>query len=98
MIEVNKRVKRIFGKDNYFSKVKFKGNDHARWKGDEVGYDALHRWLYREFGASMVCEICGIEKQSNRHIHWANKSGNYIRKRSDWLRLCAKCHYHYDRD
>lgn len=87
-----------YGKDNYFSKVKFKGDNHGMWKGDKVGYHALHTWLKRELGTPMVCEFCKIEKENGRQIHWANKSKEYKRDLTDWLRLCAKCHWHYDRD
>jgi hypothetical protein len=88
---------RKYGKDNYFNKVRFKGENHANWKGSNVGYGALHRWLERELGKSMVCEFCGLEKLSPS-IHWANKSGKYMRELGDWMRLCAKCHWHYDRN
>jgi len=87
-----------YGKDNYFGKVKFKGRRHALWKGSDVGYSALHSWLQREFGEPTVCEFCGKKGLEKWSIHWANKSGKYLRKRSDWIRLCAKCHWHYDRN
>jgi len=29
-------------------------------------------------------------------IQWANKDHKYKRDISDWMRLCAKCHTHYD--
>lgn len=96
MIEVNKKVRRYFGKENYFGKVKYRGISHPRWKGSEVSYSALHQWLRREFGSPMVCEFCLERKENNYKIHWANKSGRYLRVRSDWIRLCAKCHYQYD--
>lgn len=86
------------GKDNYFFKVKFKGKDHARWKGDQVGYYALHTWVQRELGKPTTCEFCGKKNLKGRYIQWANKSGDYLRSLSDWIRLCTKCHWHYDRD
>lgn len=29
-------------------------------------------------------------------FEWANKSGDYKRDLSDWLRLCISCHRKYD--
>lgn len=69
---------------------------NPQWKGDEVGYGALHTWVYRVLGAPMVCEHCGSKKLNNKQIQWANKSGEYKRIKSDWLRLCNKCHKKYD--
>jgi hypothetical protein len=63
------------------------------WKGDEVGYDALHDWVKRHRGKPERCQFCGEE---NASIQWANKSGKYKRKLEDWLELCIKCHVNYD--
>lgn len=86
-----------YGKDNIFSKIKFTGSNHANWKGDKVGYDALHNWVARELGKPDTCEHCGRSGLRGRFIQWANKSGEYLRDLNDWIRLCAKCHYAYDR-
>ena len=86
------------GKDNIFSQIKFKGVAHANWKGDDVGYQALHTWVARELGRPNMCESCGRVEDRPYFIQWANKSGKYLRELSDWIRLCARCHYHYDRD
>ncbi len=83
---------------DYFKSHSFKGTNHAHWKGEKVSYVALHQWLYRELGQPDTCEFCDKSGLSGKSIHWANKSGFYKRELSDWLRLCAKCHYHYDRD
>lgn len=72
------------------------GNKNINWKGDKAGYDALHAWVARRLGKPMVCQNCGKTKQNPKSIHWANKSGEYKRKLSDWLRLCASCHRNYD--
>lgn len=68
---------------------------HPRWLGDEVGYGALHDWVYKELGRPMCCELCG-EDDLKRKYHWANKSGLYLRRHHDWLRLCVPCHKAYD--
>jgi hypothetical protein len=69
------------------------GNKNGQWKGDKVGYAALHIWVKRNFGKPTSCEFCDAKV----NVQWANKSGDYMRGRSDWMTLCAKCHYHYDR-
>jgi len=34
---------------------------------------------------------------TGKKIHWANKSGEYLRDKDDWIRLCCKCHKKYDK-
>ena len=96
--ETKQKIREKRGNEDYFKKHKFKGENHAHWKGEDASYISLHHWLYRELGQPDVCEFCKKSGLSGRHIHWANKSGEYKRNLEDWLRLCAKCHYHYDRD
>lgn len=74
-------------------KPKFK-EDNAAWKGDKVGYSALHRWVQKNYGQPSECENCGTMEK--RMYHWANLSGNYLRVRTDWKRLCVPCHKAYD--
>lgn len=74
-----------------------RGAKNSQWVGSAVGYKALHQWVAKNFLGSMVCEHCWQEKENNRQIHWANKSGEYTRQRSDWMRLCVKCHKAYDK-
>jgi len=57
-------------------------------------YAAVHYWIYSRGGRPKECEFCGISK----NLVWANKSFEYKRDLSDWLRLCAKCHNNYDRE
>jgi len=71
-----------------------KGKDCHNWKGDKVGYSALHDWVYRQLGSQQKCEHCLTIKK--RTYHWANKSGKYLRKKNDWIRLCVPCHRKYD--
>jgi len=56
------------------------------------GYDAIHEWVERWMGRPKECEKCG----NKQRLEWANKSGRYKRVKSDWLRLCKKCHNLYD--
>lgn len=69
--------------------------NNPMWKGEKVGYHALHGWVERNLGKPSMCEHCKKE-YTGKSIHWANKSGGYKRNTSDWLRLCAKCHREYD--
>lgn len=73
-----------------------KGEKNCNWKGDKVGYWALHKWVYRILGKPITCEHCGKTGLTGRKIHWANKSGQYLREKNDWLRLCVSCHRKYD--
>jgi hypothetical protein len=70
------------------------GSTHHNWKGDKVGYQALHCWLRRWYGKAQQCEYCGT---TDGRIEWANKTGQYLRDRSDWLNLCRRHHNWYDR-
>lgn len=71
---------------------KRKGENTSSWKGDKAGYSAIHKYLTVTYGKPTVCEQCG----STKPIDWANKTGKYLRDRSDWLQLCRKCHFYYD--
>lgn len=66
---------------------------HHLWKGDEVSYGVLHRWVYRHKGKPILCEHCS----GNKTMNWANKSKEYKRELSDWIALCKKCHAKYDK-
>jgi hypothetical protein len=71
-----------------------KRNTHKNITDKE--YNTLHHWINRNFEKIDTCEMCGASKLTGKYINWANKNGNYTRKREDWIRLCRKCHYQYD--
>ena len=73
------------------------GEKHHKWKGENVGYRALHNWVEKELGNPNTCEYCGITGLNGHKIHWANISRRYLRDLSDWIRLCARCHHKYDK-
>lgn len=76
------------------------GEKNVNWKGDKVGYDALHNWVYRKLGLPKKCEHCGKRNQKEKGqwiLDWANKSHKYKRLSTDWLALCIICHRKYDR-
>lgn len=75
------------------------GSNHHKWKGNKVGYDALHNWVERQLGKPKYCSGCkkvGNSVNNVWNVHWANKSHKYKRDLWDWLALCRKCHYQYD--
>lgn len=72
------------------------GENSQAWKGDKVGYRALHSWVQREKGKAMTCEICN-SFGGEHGCHWANISGEYIRDKKDFVSLCPKCHKMFDR-
>lgn len=71
------------------------GEDHHNWRGDQVGYFALHEWITRHHGRPCECEACGTTDPSKRY-EWANVSGEYRRDRADFRRLCKRCHNDMD--
>ncbi len=74
-----------------------KGSEHASWKGQNVGYRGLHKWVELVLGKPGICESC--RKEGKGHgMHWANISGQYLRKVEDWVRLCPKCHSDFDKN
>src|SRR3990167_11380164 len=74
---------------------KIRGENSGLWKGDNVGYRALHYWVVSELGQPNECSECG-KIGYGRQMHWANRSHEYKRELSDWLRLCVVCHKKYD--
>lgn len=81
----------------YNKKHPQRNENNPAWKGEKVGYHALHLWISRHYGYPDTCERCGTHESNHAKIHWANISGDYLRIRSDWLRLCASCHVNFDR-
>lgn len=76
------------------------------WKGEKVGYRALHIWIRRNFGKPFKCENpdciyprMGDKKRwmlQPKRFDWANKSKEYSRNKEDWFMLCVSCHKKYD--
>ncbi len=77
-----------------------KGKKSPHWKGDNVGYRALHYWVQKTLGKPKKCSFCDIQNKlgngGRSTIQWANKDHKYKRKKEDWIALCYKCHYKYD--
>ena len=81
--------------NNCYRKMNREGN-HYEWKGEKVGYTGLHNWIRKHLGKPTKCKGCGRDGLIGKKIHWANKSRNYLRDLTDWIRLCVKCHKAYD--
>lgn len=64
------------------------GDKNNMWKGDSVGYAALHTWVAIHFPKPNHCSLCGAEKR----LDLANISNEYKRDLSDWEWLCRLCH------
>jgi hypothetical protein len=62
---------------------------NPQWKGDEVGYLALHDWIKRHLPKTPC--VCGNEK-----VDLHNISGKYLRDLKDWEYLCRSCHMRLD--
>ena len=101
-------MKNLFHKGNKINvgkhrspKTEFKKKDpritgmgNRLWKGDKVGYRALHDWINKWKGKANRCEMCGIKKR--KRYQWANIDHKYKRVLDDYVSLCAKCHQEYD--
>ena len=69
-----------------------KDENNPMWKGDGVGYGALHNWVKRNLIKPQVCRDCNQPKP----LDLANISGEYKRDLSDWEWLCRSCHMKKD--
>jgi hypothetical protein len=65
---------------------------NPNWKGDDVGYAALHEWIGNRKPKPELCEIC--RKKPPRDL--ANISGEYKRDIDDYHWLCRSCHMKKD--
>ena len=53
-----------------------KEESSPHWRGDDVGYSGIHRWIRRAKGVPEKCELCGEEEEE---IEWSNKDHQYQR-------------------
>jgi len=68
--------------------IKHRGKNNGNWKGDNVGYTALHNWIERNKLKPKECEHCKKLKK----LEAANISGKYKRDVNDFEWLCRNCH------
>jgi len=67
---------------------------HLNSRKEKLVYSAIHSRLIRDWGKADLCDNCN----SSKTVDWANVSGKYLLIRSDWKKLCRKCHIAYDKD
>lgn len=65
------------------------GANNVNWKGDDVSYRNLHRWVERQKGKANHCENNPFHISTR--YHWANISKEYKRDLTDWMQLCPSC-------
>jgi hypothetical protein len=106
----NTKGGRTFGAKDKIKRIiknphNIKGKDHwlygvqpANYKGEKAGYTSKHQWVARHYGQPTMCEHCQTNNLIGHQINWANISGEYKRDRTDWVRLCVKCHRLFDKD
>ena len=63
-------------------------SDNPMWKGDQVGYNALHDYIKSRLPKPKKCQLC----KKSKPYDLANKSGKYLRDLIDWYWLCRRCH------
>src|SRR5579863_3573786 len=73
------------------------GKENPMWKGNKVGYCALHDWLERWYGKAFKCENKECKTKNPKKYQWANMTGKYKRDRNDFKMLCINCHNKMDR-
>ena len=69
-----------------------KGEKHGQWKGDKVGYHALHTWVRARIPKPKLCVKC----KKNKAFDLANISQQYKRDINDFRWLCRSCHMKED--
>ncbi len=81
---------RLYGDVN--GKADTKNENSTKWKGDDVGYGALHSWVKRRLQPPDKCPTCDRAVP----LDLANISQEYKRDLDDWEWLCRKCHMQQD--
>lgn len=68
------------------------------FEGTQSEYKKLHLWVYKNLGKPTLCNNCIKNTIINTtNIQWANKSHEYKKELDDWIQLCPKCHFKYDK-
>lgn len=76
--------------DKHTTETKQKLSENSgQWKGDDVGYNALHGWVRLHFPKPESCQMC---HKITTKLDLANVSNRYLRKLSDWEYICRSCH------
>ena len=65
------------------------GPKNINWRGDDISYRGIHKWVERQLGKAIKC-VKNPSHKSTRY-HWANVSGKYKRDLNDFRQLCPSC-------
>lgn len=94
-IEARKKGQKTL-KERYYDKgvfFGFKANEnHLLWKGDNVKYAGIYKWIREHKTKPKLCEECRKVKP----FDLANISGKYKRDINDYTYLCRSCHIRKD--
>ena len=72
------------------------GIKNHNWKGQNVGYRAVHSWVERQKGKPQECIDCGVTKEEKR-LGWSNVDHTYQRNVDHYQARCVRCHKKYDK-
>lgn len=71
------------------------GEQNVRWRGDDAGVSAIHKWINKIKPLTRTCEECGA---TGMRTEWSNLDHTWRRDPDDYRELCSRCHRHYDHD
>lgn len=73
------------------------GDKNGMWRGENVGYQALHTWIRKYWGKARFCGNDKCLSKNPKVFDWANVTGIYTRDKKNWIQLCRGCHIKLDR-
>ena len=68
------------------------GELNNKWKGEDVGYSGLHKWIRGYLPKPEFCHLC----RTNKPKEVACITGVYNRELKNWAWFCVKCHKLFD--
>jgi hypothetical protein len=78
------------------------GYINPNWKGDEVGYGALHVWVRENKQKPEKCELCGEIRDKNGvsklELSFIDHNKEYTRDINDYQWAHHSCHMNYDKE
>lgn len=96
-LDCSKQLKTLKSKRCFKCWHKFNtGKNNANYKEHPTNYKYIHQVIINKLGQPDTCKHCKKSGLTGRQIHWANKSGKYLRDSKDWIRLCLPCHRRFD--
>jgi phage gpG-like protein len=74
------------------TRKKMSSENNHNWKGDDVSYTALHKWIKRHFPKPEKCQLC----QNVPPMQLACITNIYNRELKNWAWFCIRCHQKWD--